>query len=406
MWILLARGAWAAVPASAEPSHSAKGRVQVLILEPPLAQRELLPNLEARVAAELRLLGVDLRRVALPTSFSRAGAAEALRQHTREAHARLGVLMLRAADPEGPREVRTDARPASESVAQPQTRPHAQPKVESAAQPQTRPQAQPELRPDAQPHERPVAHVEILLLVGPRGRISRRRIPVPPEDPQATSLLALRVVEILRASVLHLPVRRNVGARAAPAQPDPVVPGGRPAHLSVPTRWGLRFGAGVSGSVGSVGPHLSLELALRWEPLAFLAVELAADAAPLGPGLVSADGDSVARVGYGALRLWLLWEVLRKGRWRPALGVGGGPLWFWTRGTVSPELIPRRDLVLVGDVAITAQLAVHLHRRLALRLGAQVGLAIPRLRVTFAHQRIASFGAPHLAGHLALETRF
>lgn len=245
-----------------------------------------------------------------------------------------------------------------------------------------------------------------------------RTLAIAAQETRAASIVALRVVELLRASLLELNLRRPVVKGRQP-QRDPIRPPrallaiarsaavpaamrltGRPKR---PGRFGVRLGLVTLGGVGGTGVLGAVALAGRWSPKWYLSVELEASVSVLGED-VSHLG-AKASYDLGNIRGWLLWEILRRGRWRPSLGLGVGVLISWVRGLGAERYLAQTDQAVTGDLAVSAQLAIILTRNLWLRLGVVSGVSLPSVIVEFGSESVATFGLPYFSGSIGLEIR-
>jgi hypothetical protein len=236
---------------------------------------------------------------------------------------------------------------------------------------------------------------EIWLVDRLSNKMVQRSLRVDRRQPDASSVVGLRVVELLRASLLELNL---------PDRPTPSVP----PRLRIATRAarepaiGVRLALGALGSPGGASAEASVGLALRWSPRPYLSIELESDL-----GLFGAVEHSSGRATFGvaSVRGWVLWEIWRRGRLRPAIGVGGGALIAWSSGLDSPLYNARGDTTVTAQLDGTAQTGIVLTQHLWLRLGLTVGLAVPQIAVRYPDQIAATFGRPLLAGWVGLEVR-
>ncbi len=236
-----------------------------------------------------------------------------------------------------------------------------------------------------------------------------RTIRVNQSAPGAASLVALRVVELLRASLLELTVRRRQRARVVPAVVQRLarLPGRRfPRVTTAPRRprpWALRSGLGVTGGPGGVGAHGQIELAVRWSPLSHFALEVTSTVTAIGIDL--AERGLQASADLGTATAWALWEIRSRGRLRPALGLGVGVLWLWSTGRASPQVRTRTDVAAAATIAARAELGLVLTPWLWLRLSVAAGVALPEIEIHFLGERVARLGLPVITGQLGLEIR-
>jgi hypothetical protein len=238
-------------------------------------------------------------------------------------------------------------------------------------------------------------------------------------DAEAASVVALRVVELLRASLLELTMAPE-GAKEAgpPAEVVAMIEKKEPAprakldkELAVPPpvsepatgQVGLRLGAEALGSPGGMGAMGAVNLSLRWNFVPYLSAELDAMITFVTPSV--RQGNASASFDISAVRGWLLWEFLRGRILRLCVGAGGGVLVAWSRGFVSGFFETRTDVTYSGYAGGTVQAAIVLSKNLWLRWGFIVGSSLPPIRVTFWDLGVARFGMPIMEGFLNIEIR-
>ncbi len=126
-------------------------------------------------------------------------------------------------------------------------------------------------------------------------------------------------------------------------------------------------------------------------------------------GLVSFAGKDVKQDGasstfdVGAVRAWILWRILGQGVARPVLGAGGGVILPWARGLDERR---KTDRTATGYVGATARLGLALSRHVWLRALVNVGFSVPKTRILFMNDVVATFGLPLVEGGIFLEVRF
>lgn len=229
------------------------------------------------------------------------------------------------------------------------------------------------------------------------GKTSVRKIEM--GDAEA-SIVALRAVELFRASLLEL----HVTPEPEHPPPQPVQKlAGDVQKVKPEGPVGLRLGLGVLGGRGGAGVHGALDWALSWSSFRWLTVELQGVVTFAGQEIRS--GSEASTFGAASVRAWVLLDILHRGIVRPFVGVGGGVLVAWSRGLSADAGITTHDRVVTGHLGGTAQLALALSRTVWLRLGTTVGVALPRIRILFADATVASFGMPVAEGWVAVEVR-
>ncbi len=249
-------------------------------------------------------------------------------------------------------------------------------------------QAAAAVRLTARPGPDGMTEVDVWLVDRLSNKTVLRTFTVNREAPDSADVLALRVVELVRASLLEA---RLPDARVEPPRPPP----------SYEPLYALRFGFGALGTPNGTGAHGQLLLGARWVPLPQLAAEL--DFAVTVFGEDVAYHEAAASFDVFSARLWALWEVLSRGRFRPALGIGAGVAVCWSRGLGAPGYASSEGTTTAALLAGTAQLGIVLTRTLALRLTFRAGVTVPKTVVRFADHRVASFGEPYLDGSIGLE---
>ena len=145
----------------------------------------------------------------------------------------------------------------------------------------------------------------------------------------------------------------------------------------------------------------ALQLALRWEPVEALAVELDGAYSVLGQRIE--DDGAEASFDLVIVRAWAFYEIVREGTWRPSVGAGAGILVPVSVGVNLGTSIARADETLVGYAGAAAQLGVHLNALFRIRLGVRFGMALPEVKVVFGSEQVASFGMPMFEGFLSVE---
>lgn len=243
------------------------------------------------------------------------------------------------------------------------------------------------------------------------------------KGPDAAAILALRVVELVRASVYGLKMPGVSWATAvdlppgtirvidSPPQPPeaPPAPSGKPIDVRLMGSLkkgdiGLRLGFSGLGSTGGTGGQGAVEFAVRWNFVRFFSMELGMFFSVVGRDIVRLDES--ASFDVAALRGFLLWEVLRGRRLKISLGAGVGVLFAWSKGKAPEGVAVSDELGYAAYIGGSAQLAVVLIRYLWLRTGFSVGTTVPReIAVRFGGDEVASFGRPVLEGFLGMEVR-
>jgi hypothetical protein len=262
------------------------------------------------------------------------------------------------------------------------------------------------------------------------GERTYRRKPLPePADPDADLNAAIEAAEAVFAGLLELKLiseemlHRVPMAMAAPeaesgdgaeadagaedagaAPPATPQPNGGAAPPERDRRLGAGLGAGVIWSPGGVGPRGAVRLAFDARFVPWLTLRADVWVSVLGADVTATD----ARASFDAamFRIDALYEFVRKGMLRPALGISGGGVVVWTAGVGAGEYVGSRESATAGYAGGAGRLAIVLSRWFRLEVGASVGAVMPEVRVRFAGEDVARFGRPLVDAFAQVELSF
>ncbi|XXY21617.1 hypothetical protein WME88_18545 [Sorangium sp. So ce216] len=251
-----------------------------------------------------------------------------------------------------------------------------------------------------------------LWVVDPRtNKTLVRRIDTRGEAPEhIAELLAVRAVELLRASLLELLMssRRSAVPAAAPP-PSKVSPQvSRPAErpLDQPSRrsmWGVELGGGLLASPGGIGPALLLVARLRVAPLGPsgpLEARLSLAGLGMAPRVAGPQGSATVQQRFGLVELAALpWPELRL---RPRFSVGLGALHVAVDGEASWPYrgVHSAQWAFAADAGAGVELGIA--RRLDVVVEAHALVAHPYPVVRFVETEAARGARPALLGTLSL----
>lgn len=208
-----------------------------------------------------------------------------------------------------------------------------------------------------------------------------------PED----ATIALRTVEVLRASLLDVPARS-----ALPATPPP--PDVAPPPLP---RFGVELGPAVLASPGGLGPAPALALGARWMP-GFVGIGMTA-LIGLYPSHVSAAEGTVALhsvlVGAGLRAA----ARIGGGRVMPSAELGIGGVWLRATAEAQPGYVAQNGSRVFALPYLRAGLAVALGAHVAVRADLLAGIVAPTPQIVFGDRVGADWGSPLLAPSLGLD---
>ncbi len=226
-----------------------------------------------------------------------------------------------------------------------------------------------------------------------------RQLEIAPEvGDREAEIIALRVVEMLRASLLELrlpdPKRTRVLPRLAPRVVPPAVgrlvpdePPGKLAWLDLELQGGAWISSGGVPVLGML--HLGLRLRL---PGPF---SLAGD---FGLSVVSADleADGLSSTfDVSEAFLWGAWHPEPVGQVEPAFGLGAGLLIPRAEGiSGEPGFSMKKDDTRVGAAACRFDLIWRFSPRVAAFFSVTAGFAFPEISVRFADRVVAHAGNP------------
>ncbi|RYE83686.1 MAG: hypothetical protein EOO75_19020 [Myxococcales bacterium] len=230
------------------------------------------------------------------------------------------------------------------------------------------------------------------------GKTTLREVSMP-SGPDAAELLALRAVELLRASLLELRiVVRPGGEIPAPVAAERLA---GPSESWTPSVW---LGPALAWSPGGTGASLHPLLGLRWLLDGRIGPEVLA-LLPMGSTrLASAEGS--AEVSRLVVSAGLRVEFPLSARTALSFGAGGGLASLTTEGAARDGYVgttsTTRSALLHG--AFGASVAPTKN----LRLGLETLAAATSSRhvIAFAGRPVGSWGRPLLVGALVAELRF
>jgi hypothetical protein len=241
------------------------------------------------------------------------------------------------------------------------------------------------------------------------GKTVVRRVSVQVDSPRASEVLAVRAVELLRASFLELAIgeerRPPPGPATATLPATPPVVRRWVAEELEPTRrwdWGFELGGVVVGSFEHLGPAflpmVRVEAAYRgryvarlsgagFGPPAEVTLPSSAGRAEVSQQLALAEGAIVFRAGR---------------RFQPMLTLGAGALHFAADGIVTSQYTGRSNARWAFAASAGAGVRLHLHRRFELAIEASAIGAWPYPVVRFFDTDAARAGRPSLMAGLTL----
>lgn len=240
----------------------------------------------------------------------------------------------------------------------------------------------------------------------------------PRSDRDAASIAAIRAVEALRASLQELNLDL-IDVDVPEPEPEPQIEEEEPAEeVEAKPRpepepekddgqlmLGIGVGGSGLGSPGGVDGMGGVQILLAWRPWWWLSIHADALLTVLGDEI--SDGGASSTFDLATFRGWIMWEIRPEGILRPAVGIGGGGVIFWSTGSGDGDQFDMRtDRAAVGYVGAAAHLGVAVSDWFWVRAGARVGIALPEVVLEFGSSSVARFGRPMVEGFLNLEIYF
>jgi hypothetical protein len=217
-------------------------------------------------------------------------------------------------------------------------------------------------------------------------------------DPrEAPEVIAIRVVETLRATLMEVEHPRASTIEPPPAAEIDVITASRAGRI------GLGVGGGAQFSPGGVGASGFLGLSLAWAATSRLFLAIDGSLTPGRARLRAAEGEaSVQQYLAGAsLGLWLNdpSSVLRV-----RSGLGAWASIMSLSGEAAAPYVDARAQIVTFVPHLDLGLRLSLTRRVGLDLGLSGGVSTPAASIHFAGREVASWGRPLLLGGLTLVT--
>jgi hypothetical protein len=254
------------------------------------------------------------------------------------------------------------------------------------------------------------AGVEVWIVDRITGKtVLREIIADDPRSPSASATIALRVVELLRASLMELDAPRAppgevtppAAAREmiAPARPAPPVaaPPAPPRSLA-----SLELGPALLLSPGGVRPEGALLAAAHLFPQGRLGASLFVIAPAIPGSAAGPEGTASLHLGFLGVGLRAL-LASPEARWAPSIGAGFSALWVRYLGKPANGYVGFSGDVFTAAPYLRAGTSVAITPRFRLRADVLGGAALRRPMVRFGDRLAAVWGAPFFAPSVAAE---
>ncbi len=223
---------------------------------------------------------------------------------------------------------------------------------------------------------------------------------------ESADLVALQIVEAMRASFLELHLLSASGARPrADEKIEAMV-----ADVELPAKpvgiWSLKLGGLAEGGPGGSGPWGVVELGVGLAPVRRVSLELIASTTLAGRQVEM--GGSAASVDMAIFRLLISLVPLGEPRISPFIGLGAGLSCIWARGV---DVDKTEDLTTLEDRAVAAWLggqggvSIAMSTHIYLNLVLRAGVFLPRTSISFVEEEVARVGLPLFEGGLRIEIK-
>jgi hypothetical protein len=247
-----------------------------------------------------------------------------------------------------------------------------------------------------------------------------RRTPIDATNAsRAAEVLAVRAVELLRASLLELMIEAEPPPAPASATPAPArasapreadrrqakawAAKALPARSeTAPSRWAVEAGAGVLASAGGVGPAVVGVLRGRFALAKGLAVRATLAGLGTQPRVDAATGTGSANVAQDLGLVELVARPWPRAALRPTFSVGAGALYTSVDGQASTPYVSRHtsEWSAAADAGAGVELGLGPGDRFAVALEVHALIAQPYPVVRFLDDEAARAGDPSILGTL------
>ncbi|HEY8926897.1 MAG TPA: hypothetical protein VIU64_21085 [Polyangia bacterium] len=244
--------------------------------------------------------------------------------------------------------------------------------------------------------DQPAAELWILDRIGPAPVV--RRVQAPSDDREhLPEILAIRTIEILRASALKLLVESTRAAAAPPVAVEVAPPPPPPPR---PRTFGLEAGVSLLESVGGAGPAALPLARLRARLGDWMFARLTVAGLGTRPQVDSMEGSASINQSLGLVELAV---ALRPGRRvRPTFMLGGGAFHFESEGVGRYPSQGVRAARFTGAADAGVGLLANVTAAVSLAFEVHGLVALPHPKVRFFDTDAATLGYPALLASLTM----
>jgi hypothetical protein len=217
---------------------------------------------------------------------------------------------------------------------------------------------------------------------------------------EGPSALAIRAVELLRASLIEVTVPTSAEPDPTVGVPEDVQDFAEEGHDAGTTSrmagLGLELDAVVIAGFDRIGPSVGPAARLSYLAPIGIGGRLTWLGPTFGGSVSGAQGD--AQIRQEALLVEAVWSPVLPIRWLvPSVAVGGGFYHLSARGELDPPATSRDDDVGAGALAVGVGLGAALSSRIVLRAEVTALVSTADLGVRMGGEQVGTMGRPSLA---------
>jgi hypothetical protein len=270
--------------------------------------------------------------------------------------------------------------------------------------------------------------VGILIFDRVTGKLVLREVMVSGSESAYDEMVALRAVELLRASLMELkvpdPPRGEIeppnevialvpdeppGDAAPPPEKEP--PSGRPATVdrSPPetnarsdAHASLELSPALAWSPGDMGTQVQVLVVPRWYATARVSLGVVILSPTFGTTVRAAEGSADVTTGLAGIEAALS-ALERHESWNTNIGLGGSLLWMRATGSAVPPLTGSIDDLFTAVAHLRIGFSLWLGAWARIRADVTAGYALTNPVVRFGERRVANWGRPVIMPSIGVE---
>ena len=221
------------------------------------------------------------------------------------------------------------------------------------------------------------------------------------ESDVSGEVVALRAVELLRASLMELTLWRGPNGEAPPELRAIIPESATAAAPTEPDRVLLQIapGALLDGGTGWTG---QIDVGARFRALESFGIRAFAFFPVFSESLRKEEGE--ANVSAALAGLGLDVDLTRAtSDWKVRLGVSAALSYLRVEAIANTAYVARTETFYTGAPLLQSSVTYRLTPKLGLALGLYAGVSVPRPVIYFADRRVAAWGRPLMGGSLGIE---